>query len=264
MRYPVNYIGISNGYHFGKCLDFGWNNKYGGPNVPIYACDDAEVYRIEKQNMGGNVVHLKLSNGLIACHNHLSKIIVKKGQKVKLGEQIGNMGATGKVSGPHLHFGLYKEGQNIYKETTIDPFDYLELYEGQVIGNSTKEKYGDKIKVHVETKKGKVNSIDGLNLREGNSTDYKILALLSNNTEVEILDEKEGWYKVKVEGYASGNFIDNSKINSNDGLNLRTGNSTNDKVLALMNDNTKVSVEGDSKGWDKVELVGWVSKNYID
>lgn len=264
MRYPLQYIGITQGYHFGKCLDFGWNAKYGGPNVPIYACDDAEVYRIEKQSMGGNVIHLKLSNGMIASHNHLSKIIVKEGQKVKMGEQIGNMGATGKVSGPHLHFGLYKEGQNIYKESTIDPFDYLELYEGQVVANSTKEKYGDKIKVHVETKKGKVNSSDGLNLREGNSTDYKILALLSDNTEVEILNEKAGWYKVKVEGYASGNFIDNSKVNSNDGLNLRTGNSTNDKVLALMNDNTKVEVKDNSNGWDKVELVGWVSKNYID
>ena len=39
MRYPLQYIGITQGYHFGKCLDFGWNANYGGQNAPIYACD---------------------------------------------------------------------------------------------------------------------------------------------------------------------------------------------------------------------------------
>lgn len=265
MRYPLQYIGITQGFHVGKCLDFGWNDKYGGKNQPIYACDDGVVYKVEVQPNGGNVIYIKHDKGIVSCYAHLSKVLVKKGQKVKMGKQIGNMGDTGKgTNGNHLHFGLFTSTSVIYKNSTIDPFEYLELYEGQIVSGNTKEKYGSKIKVHVDSKKGKVKSSDGLNLREGNSTDYNILALLSDKTEVEILDEKDGWYKVKIVGYASGNYIDNSKVKSSDGLNLREGNSTKDKILALMNDNTKVSVKDNSKGWDKVELVGWVSKNYID
>ena len=209
MRYPVNYIGITQGFHVGKCLDFGWNNKYGGKNQPIYACDDGVVYKVEVQPNGGNVVYIKHNNGMVSCYAHLSKVLVKKGQKVAMAQQIGNMGATGKgANGNHLHFGLFTSTSVIYKNSTIDPFDYLELYEGQVVAKSTKKKYGDKIKVHVEAKKGKVNSGVGLNLREGNSTDYKILALLRDKTEVKILDEKDGWYKVELIGWVSKNYIE--------------------------------------------------------
>ncbi|MFD5079650.1 M23 family metallopeptidase [Streptomyces sp. NPDC058371] len=52
----------------------------------------------------GNNVVIKMSDGKYTHYAHLSKITVTKGQKVKARQQIGVSGATGNVTGPHLHF----------------------------------------------------------------------------------------------------------------------------------------------------------------
>ena len=156
MRYPVNYLNITQGYHQGKCLDMGWGDEV-GQNQPIYAVANATVYSVETQANGGNVIYLKHDDGKCSCYAHLSKILVKEGQKVSLGEQIGNMGATGKVTGPHLHFGLFTSVSVRYKDSTLDPFDYLELYEGQTMKPKTEEVYGGLIKRHKEEPEKPVN-----------------------------------------------------------------------------------------------------------
>ena len=46
---------------------------------------------------------------------HLSEISVEEGQELALGETLGAVGATGRVTGPHLHFGTYLNG------TAVDP-----------------------------------------------------------------------------------------------------------------------------------------------
>lgn len=150
MIYPVNYIGITQGFHVGKCLDFGWNDKYGGKNAPIYSCGDGVVYKVEVQPKGGNVIYIKHDNGMVSCYAHLSEVLVKRGDKVLARQQIGNMGETGEVSGPHLHFGLFTSEDVIYKDSTIDPFEELELYEDQIVSDSTEKEYGNKIKKYVE------------------------------------------------------------------------------------------------------------------
>ncbi len=61
----------------------------------------------------GNVVYLDHGNGLISLYAHLSKILVKKGQNVKQGEIIGRVGKTGRVTGPHLHWSVYLNGNAI-------------------------------------------------------------------------------------------------------------------------------------------------------
>lgn len=154
MRYPVNFIGITTYYHFGKCLDFGYNNAHGGPNVPIYSIDNGTVISIQNQPAGGNTIYIEHDNKMVSCYNHLSKIIVKVGQRVAIGEQIGNMGDTGKVSGPHLHLGIYSSKAKAlkYGNTDIDPFKYLEVYNDQEVGQTTLKLYGNKIKTHQEEK----------------------------------------------------------------------------------------------------------------
>jgi murein DD-endopeptidase MepM/ murein hydrolase activator NlpD len=49
-------------------------------------------------------VFLDHGQGLVSMYNHLSKIDVAAGQKVKRGEKIGEIGMTGRVTGPHLHW----------------------------------------------------------------------------------------------------------------------------------------------------------------
>jgi murein DD-endopeptidase MepM/ murein hydrolase activator NlpD len=50
------------------------------------------------------VVHLSHGNGRVTVYGHLSRIDVRKGQKVQQGQRVGAVGATGWATGPHLHF----------------------------------------------------------------------------------------------------------------------------------------------------------------
>lgn len=58
----------------------------------------------------GNYIELQHPNGDVTAYGHLSGINVKKGDDVKASQEIGASGATGKTTGPHLHFGVKREG----------------------------------------------------------------------------------------------------------------------------------------------------------
>ena len=117
MIFPVNKIAISNDYHYGMCIDFGWwKEEYRGQ--PILACDNGKVISVEKQENGGNVVYIRHDNGIVSCYAHLDKVYAKKGNNIILGEYVGTMGSTGEAAtGMHLHFGLYSKGKNMYGHT---------------------------------------------------------------------------------------------------------------------------------------------------
>lgn len=143
MRYPVNKIAITQGFHTGKSLDFGYWTSH---NQNIYSIDNGYVYKVEKQPNGGNVVYIKHPNGFISCYAHLDTIIVKKNQNVLLGEKIGTMGKSGRVTGEHLHLGIYSEGKNIYGNADINPFTYMQIYPNQEIcKNANYKKYEKQI-----------------------------------------------------------------------------------------------------------------------
>jgi len=62
------------------------------------------VVRAGSEGAYGNAIHIKHPDGKTTLYAHLSGINVKAGQKVKVGQQIGKSGNTGRSFGAHLHF----------------------------------------------------------------------------------------------------------------------------------------------------------------
>lgn len=90
--------------------------------TPIYAANSGIVKIAKNRYYAGNSVVIDHGLGIYSQYYHLSKINVKKGQKVKKGELIGLSGATGRVSGPHLHFGI------LVAQKQVDPLDFIKKF----------------------------------------------------------------------------------------------------------------------------------------
>ncbi len=77
--------------------------------TPVKATMAGTVIVIGHQPQGyGNYIVIRHERGYQSLYGHLSKILVRKGQRVGQGQRIGEMGSTGRSTGPHLHFSLYK------------------------------------------------------------------------------------------------------------------------------------------------------------
>jgi murein DD-endopeptidase MepM/ murein hydrolase activator NlpD len=89
-----------------KGVDFG---AHAGTHV--WSAGDGIVIQAGYHNGFGNLIRIKHVDNYVTEYAHLSKILVKVGNHISQGQHIGNVGATGLATGPHLHFGLMKNGK---------------------------------------------------------------------------------------------------------------------------------------------------------
>lgn len=125
---PIEYTGgfvwpvpgfskITSGYndtesraHMHGAIDIAGRGVYGSK---IVASGSGKVILVNKDGRGGgygNYVIIDHGKGISTLYGHMSNVTVKVGQNVNAGQQIGNVGSTGRSTGPHLHFEYRKNG----------------------------------------------------------------------------------------------------------------------------------------------------------
>lgn len=98
--------------------------KYG---TSVHACWEGRVILTGEHFFAGRSVFVDHGQGVISMYFHLSDIMIREGQRVMPGEVIGRVGSSGRVTGPHLHFGLSILG------AAVDPMPLMQPACGVVL-----------------------------------------------------------------------------------------------------------------------------------
>lgn len=108
----------------------------------IYATGDGVISKVRRSKRGyGNHVKINHGFGYETLYAHMSKYIVRKGQKVKRGEVIGYVGNTGTSVAPHLHYEVHKDKRKInpvnFYYNDLNPEEYEKMIEISLQSNQS-------------------------------------------------------------------------------------------------------------------------------
>ena len=118
---------ISSGFGSGRTFNGQVTSRHlgvdfrGALGAPVRAANRGVVVLVDTFFLGGRVVYIDHGEGLTTGYLHLSKALVAPGQTVARGQVIGRVGATGRVTGPHLHWSAH------YGALVVNPLDLLAL-----------------------------------------------------------------------------------------------------------------------------------------
>lgn len=121
MRTPVDAARISSGFGMRGHPILGFRKMHRGTDfaaptgTPIFAAGDATVSFAGMKGPNGNFVRLRHDNGWETLYLHLNRILpgIAAGSRVAQGTQIGEVGTTGRSTGPHLHYEVHVDGQAV-------------------------------------------------------------------------------------------------------------------------------------------------------
>lgn len=130
LKAPLQYSRISSGFSYARKHPITRKVQphtgvdYAAPTgTPVMTIGDGVVTSVKYEGAGGNTVRIKHNSVYSTAYLHLSKFAkgLKAGQRVKQGEVIGYVGSTGRSTGPHLDFRVWKNGSPINPLTMDSP-----------------------------------------------------------------------------------------------------------------------------------------------
>lgn len=93
---------------------------------PIYAAADGVIVEAGYNRGGyGNFVEIEHGAGIVTRYGHMSRIAVRKGDRIARGEMIGGMGSTGRSTGSHLHYEVLIDGGQVNPMPFLEASDYV-------------------------------------------------------------------------------------------------------------------------------------------
>lgn len=106
-----------------------WGSDYAAPaGTPVLASADGVVTAAVHSPSYGLAVELSHWGGrLVTRYAHLSAVTVRPGERVRRGQVIGRVGASGLATGPHLHFEIFVGGRRRDPARLLDPADAVSL-----------------------------------------------------------------------------------------------------------------------------------------
>lgn len=121
MRTPINGARISSGFGRRRHPVLGYTKQHMGTDfaaptgTPIFAAGNGVIERSSRYGSYGNYVRIRHANGYKTAYAHMSRYGkgVKQGRRVKQGQIIGYVGATGRVTGAHLHYEVMLNGKKV-------------------------------------------------------------------------------------------------------------------------------------------------------
>jgi murein DD-endopeptidase MepM/ murein hydrolase activator NlpD len=134
ISYNISYTPIGSPFHGPITSTFGAReNPFGGSNLETHkgldikgpmggqvkAMAKGEVEFAGRKSGFGNCIIIKHGNGFETLYGHLSKIFVRAGQQIDIGQQIGAIGSTGRSTGPHLHYEVHRYDKKINPQSFL-------------------------------------------------------------------------------------------------------------------------------------------------
>lgn len=229
LKYPLQYIAITSGYkpqsrpnHTG--IDLGWNRNYGGDAVPVFAPANGKIISVvdgkgnnlSNASDAGNLVKIQHKDALTTRLIHLRKgsILVKTGDVVYEGQQLGQMNSSGYAFGSHLHYDVWLNG------VKVNPIDYTYYHDDQIVNPETLKTYNlkkyeednpmdkDEFELYDKVLPIKLENWQGKSLKSYDSV-YYITQIEPKRNTVVLSALRNNKYKIWARVY-----IDNIKKNS--------------------------------------------------
>jgi murein DD-endopeptidase MepM/ murein hydrolase activator NlpD len=110
--------GVSRGRHQGA--DFRATT-----GTPVVAPNAGRIALVADHYFSGRTVVIDHGGGLLSLFAHFSRVAVKTGELVKAGDQLGDAGATGRVTGPHVHWAVRLRGLSVDPLSLMAALDAL-------------------------------------------------------------------------------------------------------------------------------------------